>query len=231
MYTDQSLTDDFCIHLNRTANGLSLTVYYVYAGAEYMKHFADTLRALRLENKLPQKDAAVALGVSQALLSHYEKGIRECGLDFVVRAAAFYGVSCDFLLGTSHDGEQGQDKAYSGNIYASIHKKAVQTAAGLLFDSMNSPAYKTLSSTLGQYFNLAFYCAIRTVFGSSPGFPYKFGDFGNDKEYRDALWSAFIASAMKLSAEQPAPLSMTMPDKQSEAVLKNILSSAEKYIK
>ena len=41
--------------------------------------------------------------MSQALLSHYEKGVRECGLDFVVRAADFYGVSCDYLLGRSND--------------------------------------------------------------------------------------------------------------------------------
>lgn len=196
-----------------------------------MKHFADTLRALRLENKLPQKDAAAALGVSQALLSHYEKGIRECGLDFVVRAASFYGVSCDFLLGTLPEGENGQDKAYSGNIFASIHKKALQTAAGLLFDSLNSPAYKTLSSALGAYFNLALYCAIRAIYGSSTDSPYTFADFGDDKEYRDALWSAMIACAMKLSAPQPAVPSIASPDKQSEAVLKNILTSAEKYIK
>lgn len=196
-----------------------------------MKHFADTLRSLRLENKLPQKDAAAALGVSQALLSHYEKGIRECGLDFVVRAASFYGVSCDFLLGTASMGESEQDKAYSGNIYASIHKKSIQTIAGLLFDSMNSPAYKTLSSALGAYLNLALYCAIRAVYGSSPDFPYTFADFGDDKEYRDALWSAMIACAMKLSAPQPSAPSITSIDKQSEGVLKNILSSAEKVIR
>ena len=34
---------------------------------------------------------------------HYEKGIRECGLDFVVRVADYYGVSCDYLLGRSAD--------------------------------------------------------------------------------------------------------------------------------
>ena len=42
-------------------------------------------------------------GISQALLSHYEKGIRECGLDFVIRCADYYHVSCDYLLGRSPD--------------------------------------------------------------------------------------------------------------------------------
>ncbi len=59
------------------------------------------LVALRKEKSLSQKDAAAALGVSQALLSHYEKGIRECGLDFLCRASAFYDVSTDYLLGLS----------------------------------------------------------------------------------------------------------------------------------
>lgn len=56
---------------------------------------------LRKDRNLSQKDAAKALGVSQALLSHYEKGIRECGLDFLCNAASFYDVSADYLLGRS----------------------------------------------------------------------------------------------------------------------------------
>lgn len=56
---------------------------------------------LRKDMNLSQKDAAKALGVSQALLSHYEKGIRECGLDFLCRASLFYDVSTDYLLGMS----------------------------------------------------------------------------------------------------------------------------------
>lgn len=59
------------------------------------------LVSLRKEKNLSQKEAATALGVSQALLSHYEKGIRECGLDFLCRAATFYDVSSDYLLGLS----------------------------------------------------------------------------------------------------------------------------------
>lgn len=56
---------------------------------------------LRKEKNLSQKDAAEALGVSQALLSHYEKGIRECRLDFLCKASVFYDVSSDYLLGLS----------------------------------------------------------------------------------------------------------------------------------
>ena len=61
--------------------------------------FPRILTLLRKERGFSQKKAAADLGISQALLSHYEKGIRECGLDFLVRAANYYQVSCDYLLG------------------------------------------------------------------------------------------------------------------------------------
>ena len=63
------------------------------------RSFPVILCELRKERGLSQKDAAAKLGVSQALLSHYEKGIRECGQSFLIRAADFYGVTCDYLLG------------------------------------------------------------------------------------------------------------------------------------
>lgn len=68
--------------------------------------FASKISSLRREKNITQKDAAAALGVSQALLSHYEKGIRECNLDFVKKAAIYYNVTTDYLLGLS-DGKHG----------------------------------------------------------------------------------------------------------------------------
>lgn len=61
--------------------------------------FAIRLTELRKHRGASQKEVAQALGISQALLSHYEKGIRECGLDFLLKAASYYDVSCDYLLG------------------------------------------------------------------------------------------------------------------------------------
>ena len=70
------------------------------------EEFARTLSLLRQEKGVSQRKAAGELGISQALLSHYENGIREPGLPFVVRACDYYGVSSDFLLGRtlSRDG-------------------------------------------------------------------------------------------------------------------------------
>ena len=63
--------------------------------------FNRIITLLRKERGITQKQAAQDLGISQAQLSHYEKGIRECGLAFVVQVADYYDVSCDYLLGRS----------------------------------------------------------------------------------------------------------------------------------
>ncbi len=68
--------------------------------------FSRTLSLLRQERGLSQRKAASALGISQALLSHYENGAREPGLCFVCRACDYYGVTADYLLGRSaHPGD------------------------------------------------------------------------------------------------------------------------------
>ena len=56
--------------------------------------FSRTLSLLRQEKGVSQRKAAGALGISQALLSHYENGIREPGLAFVVKASPVVVVCC-----------------------------------------------------------------------------------------------------------------------------------------
>lgn len=63
--------------------------------------FPEILSRLRKERRLNQRTAAAALNISQALLSHYENGLREPGLAFVDAACRYYGVSADYLLGRS----------------------------------------------------------------------------------------------------------------------------------
>lgn len=70
------------------------------------RSFADTLLALRQSRNLSQRTVAADLGISQPLLSHYEKGTREPGLNFVCRVCDYYGVTADYLLGrASHPGD------------------------------------------------------------------------------------------------------------------------------
>ena len=72
------------------------------------RKFSETMSALRRDRGLSQRTAAADLHISQALLSHYENGAREPGLDFVCRACDYYGVSADYLLGRSENAAGGK---------------------------------------------------------------------------------------------------------------------------
>ena len=63
--------------------------------------FSKNMSKLRKARGLSQRTAAAELGISQALLSHYENGAREPGLPFLRRACQYYGVSADYMLGLS----------------------------------------------------------------------------------------------------------------------------------
>ena len=63
--------------------------------------FHERLAGLRRRRGVSQRQVAAELGISQALLSHYENGAREPGLGFVCRVCDYYGVSADYLLGRS----------------------------------------------------------------------------------------------------------------------------------
>ena len=98
-----------------------------------MSDFSRTLALLRREKKISQRAAAGDLGVSQALLSHYENGLREPGLSFVVRAADYYGVSCDYLLGRSmaRDGSAVPAERMEGTDTETEHSQIVQAVRSL----------------------------------------------------------------------------------------------------
>ncbi len=65
--------------------------------------FSSTLSELRHRNGYSQRRVAGDLNISQALLSHYENGAREPGLNFVCRACDYYGVTADYILCRSDD--------------------------------------------------------------------------------------------------------------------------------
>ena len=72
--------------------------------------FAINMGKLRREKGLSQRQAALQLGVSQALLSHYETDAREPKLDFVIKVCEFYGVTTDYMLGCSAERKDGATK-------------------------------------------------------------------------------------------------------------------------
>lgn len=63
--------------------------------------FGGVLRELRKNRGLTQSQLGSRLGLSKAVVSKYENGIGYPTLDMLVRIAACFGVTTDYLLGVS----------------------------------------------------------------------------------------------------------------------------------
>lgn len=142
--------------------------------------FARTLALLRREKKISQRTAAGDLGVSQALLSHYENGLREPGLSFVVRAADYYGVSCDYLLGRSmaRDGsavsaarlhDAAAEAEGGSDSVAGLHRRLIVNSAALLFEVAEKSGSEQLSTEMARYLSMAIYKVFRYLYAADPG--------------------------------------------------------------
>lgn len=59
------------------------------------------IRDLREDRDLLQKDLAELLGCTQVSYSHYELGKRDIPTDVLIKLAAFYHTSTDYLLGVT----------------------------------------------------------------------------------------------------------------------------------
>lgn len=64
------------------------------------------IRNLREDHDLRQKELAAYLNCSQQVYSNYELGQRDLPTEILIRLAAFYRVSTDYLLGLTDDPTQ-----------------------------------------------------------------------------------------------------------------------------
>lgn len=64
------------------------------------------IRNLREDHDLRQKELAAYLNCSQQVYSNYELGQRDLPTEILIRLAAFYHVSTDYLLGLTDDPTQ-----------------------------------------------------------------------------------------------------------------------------
>ena len=154
--------------------------------------FNRIITLLRKERGITQKQAAQDLGISQAQLSHYEKGIRECGLAFVVQVADYYDVSCDYLLGRSAE-RSGQTikveelpdaggatsgsiyrnpatggSVYRGSVLPTMYKKLIENSLDILYDKLQESKDKQLVVGVSNYLMLAVYKMFRQMYEASP---------------------------------------------------------------
>ena len=147
---------------------------------EHNNDFPRTLSLLRREKKVSQREAARELGISQALLSHYENGAREPGLACVRKACDYYRVSADFLLGRSMDREGttiGAEELYDasdekgnvlrGSVAAMLNKKLLVNATGMLIDLLGKTGSKEAVNAASNYLGDAIYKMFRHLYRAS----------------------------------------------------------------
>ncbi len=144
-----------------------------------MNSFSRVITLLRKEKGITQKQAASDLGISQALLSHYEKGLRECGLDFLLKLCDYYNVSSDYILGRSPDrngtmlsvddlegAESGKDNKYFGSVLPAMNKRLISSALNILYDMLAKVNNKELTTKVSGYLMMSVYRMFRVLFAS-----------------------------------------------------------------
>lgn len=169
--------------------------------------FNRIITLLRKERGITQKQAAQDLGISQAQLSHYEKGIRECGLEFVVQVADYYGVSCDYLLGRSaersgqtirvEDLPDGPDatsgSVYRGSVLPTMYKKLIENSLDILYDKLERCHDRQVVTCVSNFLMLAVYKMFRQLYQASPK------SVANMFRLSPARWSAHTEAAMRMA--------------------------------
>lgn len=131
---------------------------------EKLSKFSVVLARLRKERGISQKKAADDLGISQALLSHYEKGIRECGLDFIIRCSDYYGVTTDYLLGVS-ESRNGMNTEYLTSIDENSGKSigVLSEATKYLLDIAAATGTSDAKNYVYDYYMLSVYRGALTL--------------------------------------------------------------------
>ena len=145
-----------------------------------MNDFSRVITLLRKERGITQKQAAMDLGISQALLSHYEKGLRECGLDFLVRLCDYYNVSSDYILGRSADRYgamlsvedlpadiSSKDSRFTGSVLPTMNKRLIFSSLNILYDKLGQSGNKELTTKVSDYLSLSIYKVFRIIYSSN----------------------------------------------------------------
>lgn len=189
------------------------------------------LSELRKAKGISQKEASAQLGISQALLSHYEKGIRECGLGFLVRAADFYGVSCDYMLGrsSSPSGLDTQAEAEKEESDSLPITKTFLKATALLRDAIHKK-----DVDVGIKFNNAFALQLYRIIlmnaaaGNIPA-SWARDRFDTGKLFDNRFYLGLITSAEKAALTPPRNGSPCEEAPVPDAI-KTVVAFAENYI-
>ena len=196
---------------------------------EKLSKFAVVLSQLRKERGISQKRAATDLGISQALLSHYEKGIRECGLDFVIKCSNYYGVTTDYLLGVS-ESRNGLDSTEFATVGSDGKTRSVGTLANATKNLLDIAAASVTGNAeknyIYDYYMLSVYRGALTLAkaGVLPKEMFKL-DYSVGRELASAAIAVQDAKFVFIEDK-----SRTGMDVNKETALSDLVEEAEEHI-
>lgn len=150
------------------------------------------LSSLRRERNLSQRKVSEDLGISQALLSHYENGVREPRFDFVVRACDYYGVSADYFFGRT------KEKTYDDKVFfpcsdTSLHEPL--TALSELISGLENKKNADISSAAAGCLSVFFSNMLSDL--NDPNAPYS-----PERDAKLKLAQAALLSALRAITER-----------------------------
>lgn len=196
---------------------------------EKLSKFSVVLSQLRKERGISQKKAATDLGISQALLSHYEKGIRECGLDFVIKCSEYYGVTTDYLLGVSENRNGLNSDNFLQNDF-STDGKSISTLSQATKYLLNVAAAVSTNENertyIYDYYMLSLYRGALSLAkaGAIPKEIFKI-DYSIARELATAVLSVIDAKIVLIEDR-----SRTGADSDQRTPLNDLIEEAEEYI-
>lgn len=218
-----------------------------------LNDFPRILTLLRKEKNISQKQAAEDLGVQQALLSHYEKGKRECGLEFLLKAAEYYNVTTDYLLGkspvsngaviTNDNIRDAEDPQKARNLSAEelsavFAKKLVNNSVDVIYSLLAKTKNSMLMDKVQDIFSCAVYKSFRLIYKTNPANDKNLFKIPEETADRLAAAQEEIACAkaelaISGSDVQSPPISRPELEKEygkSASVLLNMVMNCEKKL-
>ena len=172
------------------------------------KAFGNTIAYLRKEKGISQKQASEDLAISQALLSHYEKGIRECSLDFVVKAAAYYGVSCDYILGVSAQKNPGEieettNKQENKAMLENLNRRVIVNNVDFIFRILMEINEREITKASAEMMMSSLYSVIRLLYKNNSS---------NDEDFFKKPSCSYISRNNALFEDRRAKLSESITE-------------------
>ncbi len=165
-----------------------------------MNNFADKLRQLRKDRGYTQKELAVNLGLSERLISYYEKDQKRPTMTTVSKIAKYFDVSIDYLAGIEPYESEEEEAAFGEMLEDFIEEKLL-----LLSNNPSVEVINFLTLEISSKLNMSFSANI-------DDFSIKLREFSKNDKFKDHLQMNFLldilskAEMVKKSSEVSSKL-------------------------